>query len=368
MPPQEVEARFLEGLAAAAAGRHELALEAFGALPPSVVTPRIKLERARSLFLLERWREALTLFREVYDAPGTPQNVKRNLRPYMEAAEQRILLLRYGARFVTDSNPSKVGEGGPIFIGGGWLDYAPPAEKKTVYGVEPWISVEKLWANDLLTKLYGAASLFEAEELLSGRLDLTVGRRLRSLPGLTLQAGVMGELTKDGHYFLPSVEAWRRVPISETARIGIGGQLGYLQAKDEEASGLYSRAYVMGDWSFAENATLFGEVSAERRDSRNDFHAYLAPRLDLGVDFEAGAWNLTPRFSATLTSYKGEHGLIGAPREDLTWRPMLTLSHDRVEWRGLSPELTIFYEKRESNVDIAAYDQFGAYFSLKRLY
>lgn len=372
LAPQEIEARFLEALEAAAAGRHDLTVELLGGLPASAVTPRIQLERARSLFFLDRHREALALFREVYGAPDTPQSVKRNILPFMEAAELRSLRLRYGGRVVSDSNPSQVAEEGSIFFNGPngpvELTYQPPAPKETVYGLEPWVSLEKLWEGGILTKLNASASLYEAEDLRAGRLDLTVGRASRETPGLVVQAGVAGEVSKESHYVLPSVEAWRRVPVSETARVGLGGQIGYLKAKDDEVSGGFYRAYAMGDWSFAPKATLFGQISVDHRDSRNAFYSYVAPRLEVGLDWEPGDFNLTPRFSISRAFYEGEHFLIGAPRRDTTWRPLLSFSHDAVEWRGFQPELTLFYERRDSNVEIQSYDQFGGYLSLRRVY
>ncbi|MDD2869922.1 surface lipoprotein assembly modifier [Neomegalonema sp.] len=369
LSPAEVEARFLEALEAMAEGRPEQAAEIFGALPPESVTPRIKLERARALLFAGRHGEALRLFREVHDAPETPRSVRRNILPYLEAAELRSLRLRYGARLTTDSNPSRVSEGGTIFFNGVPLEYQPPAEKKTVTGVEPWVSLEKLWESDLLTKLHASASLFEDSDLNSARADLAIGRELGFARGVFLQASLAGEWAKnEGSFLLPSVEAWRRFRLSESARLGFGGQIGYLGAERADLSGGFYRGYVMGDWSLAPQATLFAQASLERRDSRNGFHAYTAPRLELGLSFEAGGFEATPRLSATLTRYDEPHLLIGAPRRDVTWRPMLTLAHEGLSWGGFRPELTLFHERRDSNVGIEEYDQFGAFLNLRRVY
>ncbi|WP_018633515.1 surface lipoprotein assembly modifier [Neomegalonema perideroedes] len=369
LAPEEVEARFLAGLEALSEGRPEEAAEILGALPPEAVTPRIKLERARALLFAGRHGEALRLFREVSGAPETPQSVKRNILPYLEAAELRSLRLRYGARLTTDSNPSKVSEGGTIFFNGVPLEYQPPAEKKTVYGVEPWVSLEKLWESDLLTKLHASASLFEDSDLTSARADLAIGRELSFAPGVFLQASLAGEWARnEGSFLLPSVEIWRRFRISEHARLGFGGQIGYLSAERAEISGGFYRGYVMGDWSLGPHATLFAQASLERRDSRDGFFAYTAPRLELGLSFEAGGFDVTPRLSATLTRYDEPHLLIGAPRRDATWRPMLTLAHERLAWGGFQPELTLFYERRESNLGIEEYDQFGGFLNLRRVY
>src|SRR5690606_36298426 len=146
------------------------------------------------------------LFREVYEAPGTPQTVKSNIVPFIREAELRIMRVHYGARMVTNSNPSKVGERGAYYVPyfSGTLDYQPPAPEKTAYGIEPWVSVEKLWQNGLLTTFYSAVRLYEDSDLNEGRFQVAAARQVPSSPGLFLQAALDSGFGKHDFYVLPS--------------------------------------------------------------------------------------------------------------------------------------------------------------------
>lgn len=44
------------------------------------------------------------------------------------------------------------------------------------------------------------------------------------------------------------------------------------------------------------------------------------------------------------------------------------ISSDRFEWNGIRPEVSVFYEKRTSNVPLYEYDQFGGHLNLRKLF
>lgn len=188
----------------------------YPAWPPSPA-PRIKLELARLLLRTGDNAGALALFRQVYLEKATPQKVRRNILPFIEQAELRVLRIRYGARIITDSNPSKVGEGGTVYFNGIPLEYQPPARKEVSYGIEPWFSAEKLWQNGYLTKLQLSARLFEDDDLRAGHLQLAVGKQITILPGLFVQANLDTGIARPNSYVLPTIESWKRFRLSDTA-------------------------------------------------------------------------------------------------------------------------------------------------------
>ncbi|RUM95144.1 DUF560 domain-containing protein [Pseudaminobacter arsenicus] len=355
-------------MAAAATGRHDLAIETFRHLLREVPTSRIKLEMARSLYAVGQYEESLKLFQSVYNAPNIPQAVKRNILPYMEEVELRIMRVRYGIRAITDSNPSRVADGGTIFFNGIPLEFQPPAPKEISYGVEPWLSVEKLWKTGLLTKFYGSARLFENKDLVAGRFHLAIARQASGIPGLYTQVSVDSEVSDDNSYALPSVEAWKRFRISDAAGIGVGGQIGYMSAENEDISGGFYRPYTFGDWTFLPNATAFAKVELEHLNSRNEYYTYVAPKVDFGLAIKAGQFNLAPQLSLTRTRFTQYDAFWSLNRKDITTRPALTISHDSLEWKGIKPEINIFYERRNSNVGIYEYNQMGGFVSFRKLY
>lgn len=366
--PAQHQALFKAGMAAAKQGRHDKAVETYKTLLQVSPTPRVKLELARSLLAIGQYDKSLALFRSVYEEPGTPQTVKRNILPFMEEAELRSLRVRYGMRVITDTNPSRVADGGAIFFNGIPLEFQPPAPKDIAYGGEPWLSVEKLRANGLLTKFYGSARLFENESLLAGRFQFAVARQVPAIPGLFVQAALDGEVSRDNSYVLPSIEAWKRYRISEKAGIGLGGQIGYMTAENSDVSGGFYRPYVFGDWTFRPNATAFARVAVEHLNSRNDYYTYVTPKIDFGLALKTGDFNVTPQLTLTHTRFTQHDAFWGLNRKDITVRPALTVSHDRLEWKGIKPELSVFYEERNSNVGIYEYSQSGGFVNFRKLY
>lgn len=364
----EVDAQFRLAMNQAERGQREDAIRRLRQLATLTDAPRIRLELARLLLRSGNSADALELFRHVYLAPGTPQSVKRNILPFMEEAELRVLRVRYGARIVSDSNPSRVGEGGTVYFNGIPLEYQPPARKKTSYGVEPWFSAERLWDNGYLTKISGSLRLFEDKDLRSGAYQVAVGRKIPSVPGLFIQASVEGEVNHGASYVLPNLEAWKRFRLSERAGVGLGGQVGYMVSENDPVSGPFYRGYVFGDWTFSRNATVFTRFSVETLDSRNDFYDYVSTKLDFGFDLTVAGVDITPKVSWKQTYFPQHNAFWNLKREDVTIRPELRFSSEQVEWNGIRPEISVFYEWRTSNVEIYKYDQFGGYLNLKRLF
>lgn len=358
---------FKSGLLAMNQGQFGTAVGTLRAVLSSVPTPRVKLELARALYLNGEYHESLLLFRQVYDAEGTPQTVKRNILPFMEAAELRILRVRYGVRAITDSNPSKVADGGTIFFNGVPLEYQPPTPKEISYGIEPWLTVEKLWNEGTLTKFYGSARLFKDDDLDAGRFQFAVARQAPGMPGLFVQAALDGEVS-DNSYVMPSIETWKRFRLSDRASFGLGGQLGYISSETRDASGVYYRPYLFGDWTVLPNATFFSAVSIEGIDSRNDYYSYTTSKLTAGVSLSVDGFNLTPQLTYSRTFFKEFDAFWGLTRKDTTLRPEIRISNDRFEWKGIRPEISIFYEERNSNVDIYDYSQIGGSVNLTRLF
>ncbi|MCT7375002.1 surface lipoprotein assembly modifier [Chelativorans salis] len=366
LAPEEADAIFMESLSAAQAGRHDIAIRNYRHLLRAVPTARIKLELARSYFSVGKFKQALALFREVYDAPGTPKTVKRNILPFIEEAELHILRVRFGARIVSDSNPARAPSGGTIFFNGIPLEYEPSSPREFAHGFEPWISVEKLWDNGLLTKFNGSARLFEHDELNVLRGRFSVGRMLPSK--LFVEASLDAELNEDSPFMRPTLGAWRRFTLSSTSRIGVGGDIGYTFSEDHDRSGQFYRPYLFGDWTFRPNATFFWNASLEHQNALNDYYSYDKPSTTVGLDVKFGGWNVSPNLSASWTRFTEYDPFWRLNRKDVTVRPSFSVSHDRLEWKGIKPEFTIFHEGRDSNVDIYDYHQTGGFISLRRAY
>lgn len=364
----EIDAEFKRAMIEAQKGYGDRAIQRLQQLAHETNAPRIRLELARLLMRAGAYSDAGSLFRQVYLETDTPQIVKRNILPFIEEAELRVLRTRYGARMVTDSNPSKVGEGGTVYFNGISLEYQPPAQKKISYGVEPWFSAEKLWNHGYLTKFNASARLFKEDALRSGTAQIAVAKQVPAVPGLFVQVALDGEVIEDGSYVLPNVESWKRFQLSDRAGVGLGAQVGYMFSENKDISGPFYRGYIFGDWTFSSNATVFSRLSAETLDSRNDFYHYFSTKAEFGLNIDVANAQVAPKISWKQTRFTQTNPLWGVKRNDVTIRPEITLSSDAVEWNGIRPEVSVFYEWRKSNIGIYEYDQLGGYVNFKKMF
>lgn len=94
----EIETEFKRAMIEAQKGYGDRAIQRLQRLTRETDAPRIRLELARLLMRSGAYSDAGALFRQVYLAPETPQVVKRNILPFIEDAELRVLRIRYGAR------------------------------------------------------------------------------------------------------------------------------------------------------------------------------------------------------------------------------------------------------------------------------
>lgn len=365
---EEIEQQFLIAMQEADHGRYALASERLRRLSGITDAPRIRLERGRVLMRIGKFAEAYELFKAVYLDPNTPQTVKRNILPFLEEAELRTFRLRYGVSVITDSNPSKIGEGATIFFNGIPLHYQPPAEKKTAYGMEPWVSVEKLWENGYLTKFSASARVFEDRELRKFSMQAAVARVYPSLKGAFVQLGVDSEVGHDSHFYMPNIEMWKRWKLSDSYGVGLGGQVGYMANKSSGMSGMYYRSYVFGDWTFQPNATLYGRLTGERRDSQIEFYRYTAAKVDVGVNFDFKGWQVGPKFQVRQSWYDMHNPLFNVKRRDTIYKPAISFSSPSLEWNGIRPEMNVFYEWADSNIPIYSYNQFGGMVNFKKMF
>lgn len=368
LAPQEAQAVFRHSQEAMSKGDLDGAASDLRRLLAEAPTPRVKLELARLLLAKGDNGESYRLFKEVYDDPATPVAVRMNISPMMEKAELMVFRLRHGVRIASDSNPSKVSDGGTIYFNGVPMQYQAPAAKKTAYGLEPYVSAEKMWKDGTLAQAYASARLFEDPDLVSGSLHLSLGKPVPGIANSMATVAVDTRFARNGSYMLPSVDVWKRFRPAEGVDVGFGGQAGYLRSVNEGVSGWYSRPYAFARAPFLFGTSAFANVSLEHLDSRNDYYTYYTPKVEFGLEAKAGGLSVSPKVELSKSFYPQYDAFWRVKRKDTMVRPSVALSYDRLSYGGYAPEVTFFYEKRDSNIFINEYDQFGAFVNLKKLF
>lgn len=129
---------FEKGVAAMFRGDYSESQRIFQSLYVETQSPRAKLEWARSAYLAGDFRLARKLFREVYEAPNTPDLVRFNISLFLSEIASEVGVVDYSLKFVSDSNPYSVSNTQEVTIFGLPFTYKPPQPKKALNGLNLW--------------------------------------------------------------------------------------------------------------------------------------------------------------------------------------------------------------------------------------
>ena len=134
----EIQRAFLEGARLLQAGDYEAAAQAFRAILQRTNSPRVKLELARTLFLLKQYRESRALFREVQLEADVPWQVRDNIDAFIQRIDDIVGYVRFSVSLVGDSNPRNITSQREFTIGGVRLTFQPPENNKRGHGAALW--------------------------------------------------------------------------------------------------------------------------------------------------------------------------------------------------------------------------------------
>ncbi|HQS81447.1 MAG TPA: tetratricopeptide repeat protein [Thiobacillus sp.] len=129
------QARFLLGVEALHAGNPMRAAAIFEPLLAETGSPRVKLELARALYLLQDYERSEQLFREVLARPDLPWRVGENIRVYLDEIDMATGVIKFSVGVVSDSNPRNFTNSREVMIGGQTLAVVPPEDNRQVTGV-----------------------------------------------------------------------------------------------------------------------------------------------------------------------------------------------------------------------------------------
>lgn len=116
--------------------------------------------------------------------------------------------------------------------------------------------------------------------------------------------------------------------------------------------GTLSRALVGIRWAPNPDAALFVNLPMERETAEADHLAHLDLGVELGVHLQRGPLGLGLAVSTSLDRYDGVYPGFDVARKDRVSSLKLSLSHDRINWKGMVPELSITRTRQDSNIPL----------------
>ena len=359
------QARFLRGVEALHAGNPMRAAAIFEQLLADTGSPRVRLELARALFLLDDYARSEQLFREVLALPDLPWRVGENIRVYLDEIDMATGYVRFAVGVVSDSNPRNFTNSREVMIGGQTLTVVPPEDNREVVGVRLSVRGYRPLDEKRRTTAFFTAAYSDFPGRTFDRLtgDAGLAQAIPGLPWLRAKAGFEGaRLDGDTLYRYPYVGALAATAPSEGYRLLGEFKYGRLQVPQMPHLDAHS-LFLIGRLVHppARGLAFSSEATLEKAEAAAAADSYRGGSLGGTVVWPSDTWDtrFTLYGSAGVRRYDGEDLLFGDRRRDTRYVASLDLLRPSLRIGGYRPQIGVTYERTESTLDFYGFSKVG---------
>jgi hypothetical protein len=359
----ELQRAFIEGARLLEAGDLEAAARKFGELLKRTNSPRVKLELARTLYLLNRYPEARALFRQVQLEPDVPWQVRDNIDGFIQAIDNIIGYVRFSASLVSDSNPRNITSQREFTIGGFRLTFQPPADNEKVTGLRYAVQAFRPIDRETGLAAYFAGSYLDypASSLDRLTVDAGVSKELGEANGPRLrggiEAGTFGDKRLYEFPYAAFLQPLSRSPVHQVqAELKVGQvnfrHFGYLDAD-------YASVSLAGFRAVSQTVGLSLGATLENSSAREKPYSYYGATVAPGI---AWLWTdpallVRAEFGFGERRYADIDPLFGEERRDRRIRLDLSMRSKQWRWMNFTPVLILSVDRNESNIDFYSYEK-----------
>ncbi len=359
------QARFRLGVEALRAGKPMQAATIFEQLLADTGSPRVKLELARALFLLQDYERSERLFREVLALPGLPWRVGENIRAYLDEIDMATGYVRLAVGLVSDSNPRNFTNSREVMIGGQTLTVVPPEDNREVYGARLSVRGYRPLDEKRRTTAFFTASYSDFPGYTFDRLsgDAGLAQTIPGAPWLKAKAGFEGARL-DGHtlYRFPYVGALAAMAPSDGYRLLGEFKFGRLQVPQMPHLDAHS-LFLVGRLVHppALGLAFSNEATLERSTADAAADSYRGGSVGGTVVWPSDDWDtrFTLYGSAGVRRYDGDDIFFGDRRRDTRYVASLDVLRPSLRIGGYRPQLGVVYEKTDSTLDFYSFSKLG---------
>ena len=365
------QTRFLLGVEALHAGNPMRAVVIFEQLLAETGSPRVQLELARALFLMQDYERAEQLFREVLARPELPWRVAENIRVYLDEIDMATGYIKFSVGMVSDSNPRNFTNSREVMIGGQTLQVVEPEDNREVYGARLSVRGYRPLDDKRRTTAFFTASYSDFPAHTFDRLTGDVGLA-QAVPGLSwlkAKAGFEGARL-DGHtlYRFPYVGALAAMAPSEGSRLLGEFKFGRLQVPQMPHLDSHN-LFLIGKLAYppALGLAFSNEATLEKAKADEAAYSYRGGSLGGSMVWPSATWDtrFTLYGSAGVRRYQGIDPFFGDRREDTRYVASLDLLRPSLRFGGYRPQIGVMYEKTDSTLDFYSFSKVGLRFQLE---
>ena len=116
--------------------------------------------------------------------------------------------------------------------------------------------------------------------------------------------------------------------------------------------GTLSRAQIGLRWAASRETTFHLNIPVERETAGVDHLSHLELGIEFGVQFRRGPMGIGLAVATSRDRYDGVYPGFDVARKDRVSSLEVTLSHDKLNWQGMVPELSITRTRQDSNIPL----------------
>ena len=323
----------------------------------------MKLELARTLFLLGRYSESRALFKQVSLDPATPWQVRDNVNAYLARIDEAQGYAHFAVSVVSDSNPRNITSQREFVIGGFRLTFVPPEDNRRVTGLR--YAVQAMYPLDRPSQIsaYFTGSYLDYPNDTFDRLtvDLGLAKGIDSAGRWRVRGGVeAGTFGGRSLYNFPYLALGYVVSQSATHRVSTEARVGHVEFPN---SGFLDAAYTgltLSALRIASSTVALGlNAGLERSNSAEAAFSYTGETIGPTL-----SWLITDPALLVKTElalgkrdYEAPDPFFGAQRSDRKTR--FDFSVQSKEWRlfNFNPALVLSLEHTRSSLEFYSYDK-----------
>lgn len=97
---------------------------------------------------------------------------------------------------------------------------------------------------------------------------------------------------------------------------------------------------------------IFAGLQTQKSHKKDRSESSFAKGANIGLNFKKNAWGTRVYVRYNHRLFDEAHYLFGLRRKDHEWRASASVHHDKLSWKGMTPELNYVFDKYESNVNL----------------
>jgi len=370
--PNEIQ--FEEGMKLLDQGHYDDASIVFGDLYDTTLSPRVKLEWARSLYLSGKKEEAGKLFREVLER-DPPMMVRERVNVFLADIDNSKGRADISVGVIYDTNPRAVTNDRVVNLFGFSFNYDPGSSTKPQTGLGYSINAAKALDSDNKWLASFTANGAQFSDIIFNRttLEESLTYRLYNSPNLQLKLAYE-EFIYGGRllYTDPSISLKHAANYDngsywtneiKFAEIHYPSIYYYLNGPLYTALTSYGRPIF-------DNIVLGFDLGLDRAAAKESPYSYYTKTLGLNSNFLFPDCFIKGQIKALVAerNYDDPDPIFGIIRKDI--RHGFYFSVVKTDWKlfDMTPTLDVSYEKNNSDVNIYKYDREVLTISFKKTF